>query len=226
MSKIREFFANLKKSTKITLISCVSFVLMTFLILCFFIMSPITPSDKAGKTFGRESISDDGSTVSTVITTIDENGNIVEVSKGTTNVASTASTVTTTHKEYVRTITTGTYFVDGKIVIGDYDNGYTYSTTTTAYSGYSGGEYTTTTAGDGGDEPDTTQDSGSDEPTTTTTNEGGETPTEQTTVAEPIQTTTTEMQQVTEPVKPTEPPVDTGSDTPPEGGGGESAQTW
>ena len=206
MSKIREFFANLKKSTKITLISCVSFVLMTFLILCFFIMSPITPSDKAGKTFGRESISADGSTVSTVITTIDENGNTVEVSKGTTNVASTASTVTTTHKEYVKTITTGTYFVDGKIVIGNYDNDYSYTTTTTSYSGYSGGEYATTT---------TTDESG-EEPIKTTT-----------TAAEPVQTTTTEMQQVTEPpVKPTEPPVDTGSDTPPADGGGESPQTW
>jgi len=197
MSKIRDFFANLRKSTKITLISCGSFVVMTFVILCFFIMSPITPADKAGSTFGRESISQDGSTVSSNVTTLDENGNVVEVSKGTTNTASTASTVTTTKKEYKITITTGTgYYVDGKIIIGDYE-GYNYNTvTTTADNGYSGGY--TTTAADGGSEPSTTtRNEGGEEPTTVPEYGGDEPPT---VPDEPVTTTQAPVEQPTQPV--------------------------
>ncbi len=115
MTKIRDFFASLKKSTKITLISCVSFVLMTFIILCFFILSPITPDDKAGHTFGRESVSPDGSTVSDVTTSGD--GDSLEVSKGTTN--TTAYRVTTTHEDYVITVTSGDFYMNGRIITGD-----------------------------------------------------------------------------------------------------------
>ena len=211
MSKIREFFADLRKSTKITLISCGSFIVMTFVILCFFIMSPITPADKAGSTFGRESISPDGSTVSSSVTTLDENGESIEVSKGTTN---TASTVTTTKKEYKITITTGTgYYVDGRISIGDYE-GYNYDpTTTTAANGYSGG--VTTTAAGGVDEPvTTTQAGGFEEPTTAPEYGGGETPT---IPDEPVTTTQPIVTEI-----PTEPVV-LPPDPPAGGEGGESA---
>ncbi|MCR4862275.1 MAG: hypothetical protein K5884_06645 [Ruminococcus sp.] len=155
MSKIRDFFANLKKSTKITLISCVSFVLMTFIILCFFIISPITPDDKAGNTFGRESVSSDGSTVSDLTTSGD--GNSLEVSKGTTN--TTAPGITTTHVDYTITVTSGTgMYYDGRIIIGgeygennynnNYDNnsnnndnsGNGYGSDDNSGNGYSGGD--------------------------------------------------------------------------------------
>lgn len=135
MSKVIGFFANLKRSTKITLISCVSFVLMTFLILCFFIMSPITPSDKAGHTYGRESISPDGSTVSSDTTTLAGVGAVTDTASEST------TTVTTTRKEYKITITTGTnkygeYYSEGRINAGEYESGYTnpYQTTTSAYT--------------------------------------------------------------------------------------------
>lgn len=117
MSKVRDFFVNLRKSTKITLISCVSFVLMTFLILCFFIISPITPADKAGSTYGRETVS--GSVISTDVTTVPGEG--LEVSKGTSKAATTTK-VTTSHEDYVITITTGAgFYTGGRINTGEYD---------------------------------------------------------------------------------------------------------
>lgn len=110
-----------------------SFVLMTFLILCFFIMSPITPSDKAGHTYGRESLSPEDDTAAETTTLAGES---VEVSKGTSTI-----TVTTTRKEYKITITTGTnkysdYYSEGRINAGGYEGEYTtsyYQTTSTAY---------------------------------------------------------------------------------------------
>ena len=123
MNTIREFFVNLRKSTKITLISCISFVLMTFLILCFFIISPITPDDKAGSTYGRETVS--GSVISTDVTTIAGEG--LEVSKGTSK-AATTTRVTTSHVDYVITITTGAgFYTGGRINTGDYGGGYDYN---------------------------------------------------------------------------------------------------
>ncbi|MBE6863518.1 MAG: hypothetical protein E7495_02945 [Ruminococcus flavefaciens] len=123
MNTIREFFVNLRKSTKITLISCVSFVLMTFLILCFFIISPITPDDKAGSTYGRETVS--GSVISTDVTTIAGEG--LEVSKGTSKAATTTK-VTTSHVDYVITITTGAgFYTGGRINTGDYTGDYDYN---------------------------------------------------------------------------------------------------
>ena len=218
MSKIREFFADLRKSTKITLISCGSFIVMTFVILCFFIMSPITPADKAGSTFGRESISPDGSTVNSIVTTIDENGNSIEVSRGTTNTASTASTVTTTKKEYKITVTTGTghYNVDGKIIIGDYE-GYNYNTTTTAYGGYSGESYTTTQAYSGGGVY-TTQAGGNEQPTTVPEYGGDEPPT----IPDVPDVPTPTVPEPTQPVAPVDVP-DVGNNPAPGEGSGESS---
>lgn len=56
MSKIKDFIMGLSKSTKITLISCGSFVLLTLLILTFFVLFPITPSEKAIASLGREGL--------------------------------------------------------------------------------------------------------------------------------------------------------------------------
>ncbi|MCM1133772.1 MAG: hypothetical protein NC340_09910 [Ruminococcus flavefaciens] len=46
----------LRKSTKVTILSCVSFVLLTLLILVFFVFFPITPSEKIMASIGRENI--------------------------------------------------------------------------------------------------------------------------------------------------------------------------
>ena len=61
MEKIKSLFGNLKKSTVITLISCGCFIALSFIILCFFIMFPITPSEKVMATFGRESVAKNNS---------------------------------------------------------------------------------------------------------------------------------------------------------------------
>lgn len=53
MNKLSEFMSGLKKSTKITLLSCGSFVVLTVLILVFFIAFPITPSEKVMSNIGR-----------------------------------------------------------------------------------------------------------------------------------------------------------------------------
>lgn len=143
MNKIREFFGNLKKSTKITLISCFCFVMMTLLILCFFIMFPITPSDKVIASFGRESLSknNDSDTQSAVTTTALDDS--ILVSKGESKSVTTSLPRTTAHKGFVITVTTGKgFFSGGHIVTGDYQ--------------YEGNETTTTSAwgNDYPDEPD------------------------------------------------------------------------
>ena len=56
MDKIKDFFGSLSKSTKITLISCGSFLLLTFIILLFFVLFPITPSERVILGLGREGI--------------------------------------------------------------------------------------------------------------------------------------------------------------------------
>ncbi len=53
MNKLSEFMSGLKKSTKITLLSCGSFVVLTVLILVFFIAFPITPTEKVMSNIGR-----------------------------------------------------------------------------------------------------------------------------------------------------------------------------
>lgn len=53
MYKLKEFFGNLSKSTKLTVFSCGIFILLTFVILLFFVMFPITPSEKVISGMGR-----------------------------------------------------------------------------------------------------------------------------------------------------------------------------
>lgn len=53
MYKLKDFFGNLSKSTKLTMISCGIFIILTFVILLFFVMFPITPSEKVISGMGR-----------------------------------------------------------------------------------------------------------------------------------------------------------------------------
>ena len=50
----------LNKSTKVTLLSCASFIVLTMLILIFFVMFPITPSEKIMASIGRENVFNGG----------------------------------------------------------------------------------------------------------------------------------------------------------------------
>ena len=141
MSKGNGFFSNLKKSTKITLVSCGCFIAMTALILFFFVMFPITPSEKIISSIGRESISKkdpnaSGSATTTVNTTT------VNTTTVTKKARTTTSPSKTTKSDYVITITSGSGFYRGqKIPSGGYpnENYYTPTTSTIADGGYTGG---------------------------------------------------------------------------------------
>jgi hypothetical protein len=129
MKRITDFFGGLKKSTKITVISCSSFVVLTVLILAFFMMFPITPSERVMDSIGRENISQDKenqpvqSGVPGVETT---------VSTTVTTKATTARVTSTRSKtSFTITITTGSGFMwNGRIPTGGIPG--QYETTTTA----------------------------------------------------------------------------------------------
>lgn len=53
MDFLKKFYSGLNKSTKITLISCGSFLLLTILILLFFVLFPIKPSERVISGLGR-----------------------------------------------------------------------------------------------------------------------------------------------------------------------------
>ena len=139
MSKGNGFFSNLKKSTKITLVSCGCFIAMTALILFFFVMFPITPSEKIISSIGRESISkkDQSDLVSSTTTGM----TTVHTTSVTTKTRTT--TVKGTKSDYVISITSGSGFYTGqKIPSGGYpDENYYYNPTTStiADSEYTGG---------------------------------------------------------------------------------------
>ena len=150
MSRGNGFFSNLKKSTKITLVSCGCFIALTAVILTFFVMFPITPSEKMISSFGRESIykQDPQSTSPTTAVT----------TTATSAVSKTKRTTTVTKvkkSEYTITFTSGNGFFKGqKIPSGDFSgqlNTYTPTTTTSVVSGYAGGtgELTTYPNGEG-----------------------------------------------------------------------------
>ena len=113
MSKVRDFFVSLNKSTKITLISCGCFIALTVVILGFFIMFPISPDDTVQEKYGREAkASKSSETVQTVTTQPSENDSYIG-SKGT----AVSPKVTTTHssrkKSFSVTVTTGNGFYSG-----------------------------------------------------------------------------------------------------------------
>ena len=116
MKKKQGFFSRLKKSTIITLVSCGSFVVMTFFALLFFVKFPLKPSEKIITSMGRESIYRQNVSYNQTTTTQ------TTTTETTTKQTTTAST---THKEFVITITTGKGFkteVKGHDVpVMDYD---------------------------------------------------------------------------------------------------------
>lgn len=140
MGKVKGFFSKLKKSTIITIVSCGSFIVMTFLALLFFIKFPITPSEKIMASIGRESIY--------------RNNNIEGLAATTTTTQTTTSQTTTglqtttapaTHSDFIITITTGKGFSTGvKSHEVEYDSDYDFD--------YSDDEEETTTATDENDD--------------------------------------------------------------------------
>ena len=138
MSKGNGFFSNLKRSTRITLVSCGCFIALTALILFFFVMFPITPSEKMISSFGRESISKQDTTTVPVTTAVTTMNDDIIVAKGsrTTTASKTTAKKYTTHK-----LTSGAgFYMDQRIPTGMYPNEYYVPTTTTAVEGgYSGG---------------------------------------------------------------------------------------
>lgn len=136
MSKIKAFFMDLSKSTKITMISCGCFVLLTLLILVFFVMFPITPSDRAIAKFGGEGLvyndgESTGTTTSTTVTDITVTTTAVQT---TTTMKSEATVTFTTMSGYLSGgyIRTGEYDPYGDSTVttpaepSDYDPGYNY----------------------------------------------------------------------------------------------------
>ena len=100
MSKVRNFFASLNKSTKITLISCGCFIALTVVILGFFIMFPISPDDTVQEKYGREAkASKSSETVQTVTTQPSENDSYIG-SKGTAVSPKVTTTRSTRKKNF------------------------------------------------------------------------------------------------------------------------------
>ena len=128
MSKITGFFDTLKKSTKITVLSCGSFVVMTLLILAFFILFPITPSEKIMTNIGRgeNMYQDDGQPVQSGVPEVETTVSTTVTTKATT----TRVTTTRVHTSFTITLTTGSGFMwNGRIPTGGIP-GYTETVTT------------------------------------------------------------------------------------------------
>lgn len=178
---MKNFFVNLKKSTKITIISCASFVALTLFILIFFVMFPITPSEKVIASFGRESVARSNAEASAVATTAPVTSDVI-VSRVVTTAAYDP---TVSRTNYKITVTTGEgFFSGGYITTGTYseypdnddpsggswedpeeDPYYPLPGETTTY--YDGEIGITTTQAYGGEEPVVTEPTtGGDEPTT------------------------------------------------------------
>ena len=130
MSKKKSYFSGLKKSTKITVLSCGCFLILTMAILIFFVLFPITPSEKVIAGLGRESISRSNrqttvASTTAVTTTAMED---VVVSKA----AATTTAATTSHKEFTINVTSGSgFYVSNTIPTGEpYSAGYVPTTET------------------------------------------------------------------------------------------------
>ena len=149
MSKGNGVFSNLRRSTKITLVSCGCFIALTALILLFFVMFPITPSEKVISSFGRESIYKQdvtGTAVTTAVTTTVNDDIMVAKGSKTTTASRTTAKSYTTHK-----LTSGSgFYMDQRIPTGEFPNQYYVPTTTTIAEGGYAGEGQGTGIGQGG----------------------------------------------------------------------------
>lgn len=210
MSTKSGFISNLNKSTKVTMVSCLGFVLLTALILVFFIFFPITPSEKVLASIGRENVQNNGSgnssqriTPGVVTTSTDENDVIT---------TTTRPVSTTTRTVNIR-ITTGSGFLwNGRIPTGVVQGGSSFTTVVddpvvpTPDPGYTGTDFPQSTT------PPVTAAPGGDVPVATTPNpdpNGG-------TVTPPADTPGTPDPPVeTPPETPVTPPETPPADTPP-----------
>ncbi|MCM1530406.1 MAG: hypothetical protein NC093_10490 [Alistipes sp.] len=190
------FIASLNRSTRITMATCLFFIMLTCVILLFFVLFPITPSEKIMASIGRENMLNGGG-----------NGNqnavgvpvVVTTAVGDEEDASGSSvryTGTTTARTVNIKITTGSGFLwGGRIPTGTFSGDYpttaaedpdvptydpgveqpTYPGTGIEYPGYdpTGGEPSTAPGYDpGGGEP--TTDPGTGDPPYVDPNPGGE----------------------------------------------------
>ncbi len=122
MSKVRDFFTSLNKSTKITLISCGCFVALTVIILCFFVLFPISPNDTIQKKYGREAKATNNSGSAQTVTTQPASDSEYIGSRGTAVSTTTVSTNTRRKKNFSATVTTGEgFFSGGRIPTGSYE---------------------------------------------------------------------------------------------------------
>lgn len=191
MSKIKDFFIGLNKSTKMTMLSCGCFVVLTLIILCFFVMFPITPSDRAISSLGREGLVYDGGTDEPAVTT---------TSVTVTEVTGTTTRTTTTHTSMSGFIgadvtTLGSGYLSGNVIP---TGSYVYEPIPL--------ETTTTTIAPG-----------IEEPTVTTTGSEPIDPGISTDVPpEPTDPTEPPVDPTDPPVEPTDPPVTDIPSTPPE----------
>ncbi len=118
MKKNNGFLGNLQKSTKVTLLSCMSFIALTLLILIFFILFPITPSERIMASIGRENVSNNNQN-----NNADTALGIVTTAKATSETVNTGiieeETGTRPAKTYKIVITTGSGFLwNGRIPAG------------------------------------------------------------------------------------------------------------
>ena len=115
MSKIISFFSGLKKSTRITLISCGFFILLTFIILMFFIFFPITPSEKIMANIGREAVSRNEGSADPLLTAMPGvvTTSSTDESAVTTKITTTSSVRTTSRTSFTIHVTTGSGFLWG-----------------------------------------------------------------------------------------------------------------
>lgn len=127
MSRIKDFFLSLNKSTKLTILSCGCFIVMTLIILCIFVFCPITPSEKAISSLGREGLvyqESDVEPVTTVSTT---------TTTGTATQSVTTTSNTTSGFIGAHVTTLGTDYVSGNIIpTGSYAPTVNQTTTTTS----------------------------------------------------------------------------------------------
>ena len=147
MNKIKDFFNELffglSKSTRITLISCGSFIMLTFVILLFFVLFPITPSE--GLIDLRSRIVVSSSDSEAAVTTVQS-----ETDEEITEAPITVTTVAETLNEILPTFTSGNLPVDPNYTytgngIRTGLPGETYPTTTASVSGTGTGQSATAT---------------------------------------------------------------------------------
>ena len=119
MSKKSGFISNLNKSTKVTMASCIGFIMLTGIILVIFILFPITPSEKVLASIGRENVINSNNenqlqSATEAVSTEEKTSEATEVSDTTT----TKSVSTTTRTVNIR-ITSGSGFLwNGRIPTG------------------------------------------------------------------------------------------------------------